>query len=93
MNIYVVAKYVQVISQILNLINNPFVSAFTTGDPNTLLQQLPLVNSEGLRCGFDAEVRDKPYLFFFDLTKCAAPNTIASGCRTPQVCLQLCFTW
>jgi len=90
MNNYAVAKYDHVISQILHLINNTFVSAFTHGDPNTLFSP---TDSQGLRCGVDTEVRDKPYLFFFDLTTCAAPDAIASGCRTPQVCLQLCFTW
>ena len=75
-------------SQIFSLINNTFVSAFTHGDPNKLL--VP-TDSQGLRCGLDAKVRDKPYLFFFDLTRCAAPNTAISGCPTPQVCLQLCF--
>jgi hypothetical protein len=92
-NIYAVAKYVHVISQTLNLINNTFVSAFIHGDPNKLLSKLQPMNSQGLRCGLDAEVRDKPYLFFFDLTKCAAPNAIATGCHTPQVCLHLCFNW
>ena len=90
MNVYTVEKYVNVFSKILNLINNTFVSAFTHGDPSTLLSP---TDSQGRRCGLDAEVRDKPYLFFFDLTKCAAPNAIATGCRTPQVCLHLCFNW
>jgi len=90
MNNYAVAKYNHVISQILHLINNIFVSAFVHGDPSKVLAPK---NSEGLKCGVDTEVRDKPYLFYFDLTKCAAPDAIASGCRTPQVWLQLCFTW
>jgi len=90
MNKYAIAKYDHVISQVLNLINNTFVSAFTQGDPNKLLA---LKDSQGLSCGLDTEVRNKPYLFYFDLTRCAEPNAVVSGCRTPQVCLQLCFTW
>jgi len=90
MNKYAVAKYVNVISLILNLINNTFVSAFTHGDPSKLLSP---TNSQGQKCGVDTEVKDKPYLFFFDITKCAAPNPIVSGCPTPQVRLQFCFTW
>jgi len=63
------------------------IYAFTHGDPNTLFSP---TDSQGLRCGVDTEVRDKPYLFFFDLTTCAAPDAIASGCRTPQVCVRKC---
>jgi len=87
---YAIAKYDHVISQILNLINNTFVSAFIHGDPNKLLAVL---DSRGLRCGLDAEVRNKPYLFYFDLTRCVEPKAVVSGCHTPQVCLQLWFTW
>lgn len=68
------------------------IYAFVNGDPNKLLSTLTPMNSEGLKCGLDAEVRDKPYLFFFDLTKCAAPNAIAGGCRTRQVCVEECPT-
>ncbi|PSN36839.1 hypothetical protein C0J52_14250 [Blattella germanica] len=35
------------------------------------------VDSNGRRCGLDEGVTDKPYLFFFDLSKCATA-TIAS---------------
>jgi len=90
MNKYAIADNVHVISQILHIINNTFVSAFTHGDPSKLLAP---VDSQGRKCGFDADVRDKPYLFFFDLAKCATPSTdVVPRCRTPQVCLQLCFT-
>jgi choline transporter-like protein 2/4/5 len=95
MNKYAVAKYFNAISQTLHLINNTFVSAFTRGDPGKLLSP---TDSKGLKCGLDPGVTDKPYLFFFDLTKCAVQNAVVqnavvSGCRTPQVCQQLCFTW
>jgi len=78
-----------VTSQIFSLINNTFVSAFTHGDPSKLLAP---TDSQGLRCGLDAKVRDKPYLFFFDLTKCAEPNAAVIGCPTPQVCVENCPT-
>lgn len=52
------------------------------GDPARLLI---VTDSEGRRCGLDDEVRDKPSLFYFDLTKCAVQNVIINGCPTPQV--------
>jgi choline transporter-like protein 2/4/5 len=90
MNKYAFANYVHMSSQILHLINNTFVSAFTRGDPSKLLSATDM---QGQVCGVDTGVRDKPYLFFFDLTMCAASDTVVSGCPTPQVCLELCFTW
>lgn len=49
-------------------------------------------DSNGLRCGVDSEVLDKPYLVFFDLSKCADPRVPLTGCNTPQVsCLNLFF--
>ena len=36
-------------------------------------------------CGLTESVKDKPYLFFFDLAKCANPNVISRGCPTHQV--------
>jgi hypothetical protein len=43
------------------------------------------VDTDGRRCGLDNGVRDKPYLFFFDLAKCAQIDAIINGCHTPQV--------
>ncbi|KAB0800868.1 hypothetical protein PPYR_05222 [Photinus pyralis] len=60
--------------------------AFMQGNPDILL--VP-VDSQGARCGLDSHVRDKPYLFFFDLTKCLQPIPFA-GCNTPQVCVKQC---
>jgi len=65
------------------------IYAFTHGDPSKLLSP---TNSQGQKCAVDTEVKDKPYLFFFDITKCAAPNPIVSGCPTPQVCVEKCPT-
>lgn len=58
------------------------LAAFTSGDPNMLL--VPK-DSWGGRCGLDEHVKDKPYLFFFDLTKCFGPFVPFTGCPTPQV--------
>lgn len=43
------------------------------------------VDSWGQKCGQDEAVKDKRFLFFFDITKCAKANVLIYGCRTPQV--------
>jgi len=43
------------------------------------------VDSWGQKCGLDDAVIDKKYLYFFDITKCAKPDVVIYGCRTPQV--------
>lgn len=60
--------------------------AFLKGNPNVLL--VPK-DSQGARCGLDSHVLDKPYLFFFDLTKCLQPIPF-TGCKTNQVCVRKC---
>ncbi|KAF5306741.1 hypothetical protein FQA39_LY01499 [Lamprigera yunnana] len=60
--------------------------AFIQGDINHLL--VPK-DSQGALCGVDKHVKNKPYLFFFDLTKCLQPIPF-SGCRTTQVCVEKC---
>ncbi|CAH8441423.1 unnamed protein product [Heterobilharzia americana] len=47
-------------------------------------------NSQGQICGRD--VVGKPYLFFFDLQSCLklGPALVATGCPTPQVCVESC---
>lgn len=42
------------------------------------------IDSRGARCGMDSDVADKPYLVFFDLSKCLSPGTPIVGCPTPQ---------
>lgn len=64
--------------------------AITNGDPRTLL--VPK-DSQGARCGMDSHVKDKQYLFFFDLTKCFGPNVLFTGCNTPQVIIQIKWTY
>lgn len=52
------------------------------GDPQRLVHPK---DSHGRLCGFDNNLKDKPYLFFFDLTRCANPTVLSTGCPTPQV--------
>ncbi|KAL3276791.1 hypothetical protein HHI36_012155 [Cryptolaemus montrouzieri] len=61
--------------------------AFHNGDPTAILTPK---DSNGLRCGVDSSVKDKPYLFFFDLTQCIGPSVPFLGCPTPQVCVTKC---
>ncbi|RZC34922.1 CTL-like protein 2, partial [Asbolus verrucosus] len=63
------------------------IYAFTNGDPKTLLAPK---DSYGSKCGIDYHVRDKPYLFFFDLTKCLSPTVPFTGCPTRQICVERC---
>ncbi|CAG7833342.1 unnamed protein product [Allacma fusca] len=68
------------------------VVAFKQGDPSILVHP---TDSWGQKCGMDEEVKNLPYLYFFDITKCAQPDVVLSGCRTPQVCVKECpnETW
>lgn len=43
------------------------------------------IDTFGARCGLDSSVKDKPYLVFFDISKCLSPGTPIVGCPTPQV--------
>nr|XP_021000008.1 choline transporter-like protein 4 [Parasteatoda tepidariorum] len=64
------------------------VFAFRAGDLKVLFYP---TDSEGNMCGVD-ELKNKSYLLFFDLRKCASPKVIYSGCPTPQVCVSTCPT-
>ena len=50
-------------------------------------------DTRGNICG-TGKFADKPYLYFFDWTKCIHPANIISGkpfvCPTPQVCVERC---
>ena len=46
-------------------------------------------NSKGQICG-RGDNANKPYLLFFDLTRCLNPAVLALGCRTTQVCVSQC---
>ncbi|XP_021948484.1 choline transporter-like protein 4 isoform X3 [Folsomia candida] len=63
------------------------VIGFNHGDPTILVYP---TDSYGQKCGVDEAVKDKPYLFFFDITRCAKANVLTDGCRTPQVCVKEC---
>ncbi|KAF5300796.1 hypothetical protein FQR65_LT09099 [Abscondita terminalis] len=60
--------------------------AFVRGNPSVTFAPK---DSQGARCGLDSHVIDKPYLFFFDLTKCLEPIPF-TGCRTKQICVKKC---
>ncbi|XP_046423032.1 choline transporter-like 2 isoform X1 [Neodiprion fabricii] len=68
--------------------------AYTYGDIDTLVYP---TDSEGRICGRHTDVEDRPYLVFFDLTKCVAVTSVTQGCDTPQVCVPKCptdnFVW
>ncbi|KAJ8977657.1 hypothetical protein NQ317_002459 [Molorchus minor] len=63
------------------------IYAYKNGDPSTLL--VPK-DSAGSRCGIDSHVKNKSYLFFFDLTQCLDPAVPFTGCKTTQVCVSYC---
>ncbi|XP_047737177.1 choline transporter-like protein 2 isoform X1 [Hyalella azteca] len=56
------------------------------GDPSRLVYP---TDSRGQVCGRDPVVEKKPYLFFFDLTRCATLKA-STGCPTPQICVDKC---
>ncbi len=47
-------------------------------------------DSDGLLCGKSKGVEDKPYLFFFDLTRCISITSAITGCSTKQICVKEC---
>lgn len=55
---------------------------FVLGDPQRLVNP---TDSQGKLCGHDAQVKDRPFLLFFDLTRCNNPSVLTHGCPTPQV--------
>ncbi|GLH00595.1 Ctl2 [Gryllus bimaculatus] len=58
------------------------VIAFSQGDPVKIIAP---TDSDGMRCGYDEEVIDKKYLFYFDITQCSL-----GSCNTPMVCVKKC---
>lgn len=65
------------------------VFAYSNGDPSALI--LPH-DSQGRVCGRDAGLEDRPYLFYFDLTRCfsSLALTALNGCPTKQICVAKC---
>lgn len=60
--------------------------AYREGKPELLLYP---TDSEGNVCGV-GEFKERPYLFFFDLTQCLKTSVVIKGCQTPQVCVEKC---
>ena len=46
-------------------------------------------DSAGQICGY-GDLKDRPVLLFFDLTKCLNPAVLTLGCLTHQVCIKEC---
>ncbi len=59
--------------------------AFFSSSPQVIYP----TDSRGRICG-NGDLVDRPYLLFFDLTKCLNPAVLALGCQTPQVCVHKC---
>lgn len=57
-----------------------YISAVTNGDIDKVLHP---DDSLKRKCGVHPDVKDKPYLLFFDLVKCAKSGQ--GPCYTPQV--------
>ncbi len=76
---------------ILFLIVEVFVAiiALYFGRPEVFLYPR---DSFGKLCGFYESVKDRPYLFFFDLAECAKVGVSGfwSGCPTIQICVKSC---
>ncbi|KAK6055340.1 hypothetical protein COOONC_07155, partial [Cooperia oncophora] len=64
---------------------------FLWGDGERLI--LP-TDSFGRRCGGYREnsynFTTRPYLYYFDITKCISYSTALGGCQTPQMCVARC---
>uniref|UniRef100_A0A1L8DEG2 Choline transporter-like protein n=2 Tax=Nyssomyia neivai TaxID=330878 RepID=A0A1L8DEG2_9DIPT len=60
---------------------------YQNGNLNRLIMP---TDSNNNRCGVDSNVLNKPYLFFFDLSRCVDITTPINGCPTPQVCVEKC---
>lgn len=69
------------------LLLSKFLTAYRNGDLDRLL--VP-TDSQNNRCGVDSNVLNKPYLFFFDLSRCVDITVPINGCPTPQVCVEKC---
>ncbi|CEF68396.1 CTL-like protein 2 [Strongyloides ratti] len=65
--------------------------ALKTADPNRVIHP---TDSNGRLCGVDKpgfyNFSNKPYVLYFDLTKCISWITFLSGCPTKQVCVENC---
>ncbi|CAJ0610405.1 unnamed protein product [Cylicocyclus nassatus] len=66
---------------------------FLWGDAERLI--LP-TDTAGRRCGgsrgISYNLTNRPYLYYFDMTKCISYTTALGGCQTPQMCVAACPT-
>lgn len=60
--------------------------AFSRGDYKLLLYPM---DTQKQLCGY-GDLKDKPNLLFFDITRCATPAIFLMGCPTTQVCVKDC---
>ncbi|VDD87145.1 unnamed protein product [Enterobius vermicularis] len=71
--------------------NRDVFAGFQWGKPERLLHP---TDSAGRMCGVEKkgfyDLRSKPYLFYFDITRCASYSTVLGGCQTPQICIERC---
>ncbi|KAI1718770.1 plasma-membrane choline transporter domain-containing protein [Ditylenchus destructor] len=67
--------------------------ALMWGRPERLIHP---TDSLGRMCGFDRpgayNMSSRPYVLYFDITKCASYVTVLTGCSTPQICVETCPT-
>lgn len=64
------------------------VFAYMNGNPASLIKPH---DSDGNVCGETEGYQNKPYLFFFDLTRCLSViKSIGFGCPTRQICVEQC---
>uniref|UniRef100_A0A914XUH1 Choline transporter-like protein n=1 Tax=Panagrolaimus superbus TaxID=310955 RepID=A0A914XUH1_9BILA len=63
------------------------IFGFMWGKPERLIHP---TDTYGRTCGSNRIGGDKPYLLFFDLTKCVNFVTVLSGCPTRQICVKSC---
>ena len=62
------------------------IYGFSHGNPATLIYPS---DSSGRICG-KGDLKERPKLLFFDLTKCLRVSAAALGCPTKQVCVKEC---
>ncbi|XP_026466884.1 CTL-like protein 2 [Ctenocephalides felis] len=63
------------------------IYAVQNGDIDKILNP---ADSLQRKCGVHPDVKDKPYLLYFDLLKCAQNGPLHSPCFTPRVCVEKC---
>ncbi|XP_064180126.1 choline transporter-like protein 2 isoform X1 [Anguilla rostrata] len=66
------------------------ILAWSHGDPQKVIYP---TDSKGQFCGRSPNVENKPYLFYFNIVKCASPLVLLEfQCPTIQLCVEKCPT-